>query len=101
MDFSLLTFSIYVPDHDENEPVVAASPAAPPPPYSVIWHHGSLVCLPSQYMSHTNPLNVLPPPLLVEILAWVGAWEVGWRADWVRTLHLPESTGLNLINLWR
>ena len=85
MDFSLLTFSIYVPDHDENEPVVAAS----------------LVCLPSQYMSHINPLNVLPPPLLVEILAWVGAWEVGWRADWVRTLHLPESTGLNLINLWR
>ena len=83
--------SIYVPDHGENEPVVAASPAAPPPPNIMIWHHGSRVCLPPQCLSNIHQKNVLPLPVLVEILAWVS------QTDWSLDSHAgsPGVHGLN------
>ena len=92
MDFSLPRFLIYVPDHDENEPVVAASPAAPPPPYSLIWYHGSRVCLPPVYMTIIHSKNVLPPPLLGEILAWVSQTESSLDSH-------DESPGVHRLNL--
>ena len=87
VDFCLSRFSFYVPDHDENEPVLWHFPAAPPPLSRRIWHHGSRVCLPPMYMNNIHPSDVLPSPLLAEIFTWDGVREVRRRVLRIRTLH--------------
>ena len=43
------------------------------------------MCLLPVYMNNIQPSDVFSPPLLVEIFAWVGVWEVRWRDDMIRT----------------
>ena len=93
VDFSLLTFSIYVPDHDENEPVVAASAAAPPSLQSDL--ASRLACVPSVavYESY-KPVKCLASPIIG------GDFSMGWcLGSWLESRLGPHAASPGVYGL--